>query len=529
MNTIRSCFATIVAFLVIAIGWWATDAVVCCNSSSVATVGGDVVASCQNKNRTFHTIEAIGGVTCDDDRTAVPVRKCCPLGQSYNPKERFCRPGRADGDEHLQRMVQLLRDEFRAVADAVMVGYDYEQPLCDAADVLVDVLTVEVSRLMDTYSSVLELPPGYCFDLTPSDELVARTCQPRDQICGQENYTCVHKCCKGDRMIVDDPNGPQCKQSMKPFKMYAYDHYRFEGPSSNSHGVSLSDNTVLPYYVEFNCSHGDKVNFEFVLTVNGSLYLFDEDLYVPDTEYCVEYSPVAKGNVVFICDVNAVFKIPRVRDSSIPLFHRASYVASAVCLALTLLVYNILPSLRNIRNYYVKCYIGHQFVSYVCVIAQISMENEKGRMCVIFGYISLFVFLSTLCWSNVICFDIYWMIRYNISINRNTSTSVRTIMYYFYSWGLPSIFVCSGFFFEYSQKKFLHELVPNFEAYGCFYYNMSGLGSVVFIMLPVFVILTVNLVLFRVTSNHSSRIKSELNELNRTDSNTENVLLHKEK
>ncbi|CAI6354792.1 unnamed protein product [Macrosiphum euphorbiae] len=76
MNTIRSCFAAIVAFLVVEIDWSVADAVVCCNSSSVSSGSG--VAYCQNENQKFHTVEAIGGGTCDDNRTALPVRKCCP-------------------------------------------------------------------------------------------------------------------------------------------------------------------------------------------------------------------------------------------------------------------------------------------------------------------------------------------------------------------------------------------------------------------------------------------------------------------
>lgn len=205
MNTVRSCFAAAAAvlLLVVAIGWSAADAAVCCNSSSVAGGGGVAVASCRNENRTFHTVETIGDGTCDDNRTAVPVRKCCPPDRPYDPEVRFCGPAGADGDEYQRRMMQRLRDGFPAAAAAVMVGYNYEPPKCDTAHVLVDLSVLEVRGLMEAANpSPVELPPGYCFDLTPSDELVARTCRPRDQYCGRGRYTCVNKCCKGDRMIV---------------------------------------------------------------------------------------------------------------------------------------------------------------------------------------------------------------------------------------------------------------------------------------------------------------------------------------
>ncbi|CAI6355701.1 unnamed protein product [Macrosiphum euphorbiae] len=100
-----------------------------------------------------------------------------------------------------------------------------------------------------------------------------------------------------------------------------------------------------------------------------TLRLTHEHHIVPHTEYCLGYSPVTDGVVAFICDADFVYMAERVRDTSLPSsFYRGSYVASAVCLALTLLAYNALPGLRNGRDYYVKCYTSHQFVSYIFVI-----------------------------------------------------------------------------------------------------------------------------------------------------------------
>eukprot|EP00102_Acyrthosiphon_pisum_P020084 XP_016657294.1 PREDICTED: uncharacterized protein LOC107882834 isoform X1 [Acyrthosiphon pisum] len=302
MNTVRLCFADTIAFLVVAIGWWAADAVVCCNSSSIVNGGG--VPSCQNENRTFHTVEAIGGVTCDDNRTAVPVRKCCPPGRPYDPEVGFCGPAGADDDEYLRRMMQRLRDGFRVVADAVVVGYDYEQPMCNATQVLVDVPTTEVSVLMEANPSVVELPPGYCFDLTPSDELVARTCRPRDQYCGQDGYTCVNKCCKRDKIIVVNDDGPNWKQSEKSFTLSAYE------TDAEGRPVGWSNSTVLPYCIDLPCFNKEILKDGFKLTTNGSLYRTDKDKLVPDTKYCLEYyteagTPMADtqptGVQAFIC------------------------------------------------------------------------------------------------------------------------------------------------------------------------------------------------------------------------------------
>jgi len=189
MNSVRSYFAATVAFLVVAIGWWAADAKICCNSSTVASGGGDVVASCQNKNRTFHTIEAYGGGgTCDDNQKAELVRKCCPLGQSYDMERKLCliRAG-VKGKKYLEQMMRMIGKLMYGPynsREVLMVGYNYyEQPLCDAGDVLFDVRTEDMGRMLKAYSSASELTQGYCYDLTPSDELVARTCHGAAVVC----------------------------------------------------------------------------------------------------------------------------------------------------------------------------------------------------------------------------------------------------------------------------------------------------------------------------------------------------------
>jgi len=164
MNTIRSCFTAAVAFIVVAIG---------------------------------------GRVASPMD--IVRARKCCPLNWPYDPEVRLCRLVGKDVDEYQQRMLNRLQRGFRVEANASLKMYYYEPPYCNATEVLVDVTTEEVNGLMEAHPSPIELPPGYCFDLTPSDELVAQTCRPRDQYCGRVGYTCVNKCCSAGYIYVEGP------------------------------------------------------------------------------------------------------------------------------------------------------------------------------------------------------------------------------------------------------------------------------------------------------------------------------------
>ncbi|XP_060857066.1 G-protein coupled receptor Mth2-like isoform X2 [Metopolophium dirhodum] len=513
MNTVRLRFADTVAFLVVAIGWSAADAVVCCNSSSVTSGGG--VAYCQNENRTFHTVEAFDGGACDDNQTALPVRKCCPPGQLYDPEVRFCGPAGEDDEEYLRRMMQRLRDGFRVVADAVMVGYDYEQPKCNATQVLVDVPAVEVRGLMEADPSAIVLPPGYCFDMTPSDELVSRTCRPRDQYCGRDGYTCVNKCCKHDQI------GRMCKQSDKPFTMSAYE------TDADGRPVGQSNSTVLPYNVEPSCITKQMVKDGFVLTTDGSIYLTGDRKRVPDVLYCVEYYAEAGAQVAtvlqaFVCGDDT-------SDSWFDLFLLVNSLASIVCLALTLLVYNTLPSLQNSRNCYVKPYIVCELVSFLCAVIKDIYKGIQGHSCVLYGYFQLFTYLASFCWLNVICFDIYWMLRYNISINKNKSISVRTIMYHIYCWGFSIVCVSTGYLFQYSQYESLQKLSPDIGDPFCWFKEKTRYGILIFYLIPSSIMLTANVILCFLTAIYFLRIKSELNGFKGSDSKTEIFLVYKEK
>ncbi|XP_016656140.1 probable G-protein coupled receptor Mth-like 2 [Acyrthosiphon pisum] len=486
MNTIRFCFTATVAFLVI-------------------TIGGR-------------------GASCEDN--IVRGRKCCPSDRLYDPEGRFCRPHGTDVEDYQQRLLKRVQREFRVPDNDVLRMYPHPPPYCNATEVLVDVPPVEVRGLMEAHPSPVELPPDRCFDLTPSDELVTRTCRPRDRYCGRANYTCVNKCCGVGRMFVYGPNHEDtwtCKKSEMLFTLSAYETDAGGSP------VGLSNNTVLPLNGGLSCDTTNLMDNRFMLTADGKLHLITVFgvWIIPETEYCVEYyafdGPMKTNNLTAQVCTNAI-------PPPVGFAYFVMLTASVVCLGLTLIVYATLPYLRNAHGYYVMFYMACQLVYFVCkMILNKIMNDLDSPLCIPFGYFFLFTTLSMCCWLNVICFDIYWMLRHNNSTNRNTSKSVRTIMYHIYCWGFSSIYVSTGYLFQHSQNKTLRELAPDIGIYRCYFYTYNHYGTLIFYWLPICGMLTTNLVLFLLTAMHCSRIKSELNKFKRTDSKTEMFFLYKER
>jgi len=142
-------------------------------------------------------IETFNDGKCDDNSTAVSIQKCCPLGQFYDANLNLCRLAGMDGVEHLQ----LIRDELRMLSDVLanadLVGYNYEMVHCNKMNYF------SCGKLNPQEKPFTSSFPSFrCFDQMPDDGLLFCTCFT---IAECMLNTCVRSCCMGDRMIVDGP------------------------------------------------------------------------------------------------------------------------------------------------------------------------------------------------------------------------------------------------------------------------------------------------------------------------------------
>lgn len=87
-------------------------------------------------------------------------------------------------------------------------------------------------------------------------------------------------------------------------------------------------------------------------------------------------------------------------------------ILSVACLIPTLLVYAILPELRNVHGKSLMCYLvclanGQT----VLAIVQLNNAETLSWLCVAFSYWIYFWFLAAFFWLNVISFDLWWTFR----------------------------------------------------------------------------------------------------------------------
>lgn len=179
----------------------------------------------------------------------------------------------------------------------------------------------------------------------------------------------------------------KCRTGETPFRVPVHE---FDGGGA----LLRSINTPLPYYQRLKCGNRDRLNRTgFRLIADGSLYRADTGERVPATGYCLEFEALAAadgqktGLDAYVCP--AVVFQKTVEDTTGSwkyVVMTVGFVPSIVCLVITLIVYAMLSSLRNVHGYYVMSYVACLLVSFVCLlVVQWMSDVVSNSLCELFG------------------------------------------------------------------------------------------------------------------------------------------------
>ncbi|KAJ9598187.1 hypothetical protein L9F63_011125, partial [Diploptera punctata] len=153
---------------------------------------------------------------------------------------------------------------------------------------------------------------------------------------------------------------------------------------------------------------------EFHILRNGSLrapYLFPYPL-MPD-DYCLEvFWENDEENVLpLIC-----FKEPP-PASSTPIqyiLYPIGLLISVPFLIATMLVYCLIPELRDLHGKSLACHVSCLAVAYVFLAAvQLVGDSMNEDICTAFAFVIHFSFVACFFWLNVLCIDTWWNVRAN--------------------------------------------------------------------------------------------------------------------
>lgn len=220
-------------------------------------------------------------------------------------------------------------------------------------------------------------------------------------------------------------------KSKVPFVSPIYDVTAHGGGGGDAL-VHSNGTRLLSYYERLGCKGRDKLDdATFKLFVNGSLFRSTKVDYLPAAQYCLEnHEPPDRPGVyileAYVCRADGVPGVPggvggggsgdggaagdaglSVEDTKGSWKYTVmlvGFVPSIVCLALTLLVYAMLSSLRNVHGYYVMCYVACLLMSFVCLLViQWMTDIIDSVLCKLFGMYIVYLCIAGIAAAGVKC------------------------------------------------------------------------------------------------------------------------------
>lgn len=113
---------------------------------------------------------------------------------------------------------------------------------------------------------------------------------------------------------------------------------------------------------------------------------------------------------------------------------------SVVFLIVTLIVYIVLPELRNLQGWNLMCYIGCLTIYYLCMFMAISLNIGDRTLCSTVGYLAYYFGQATFFWLNIMCIEIFTKIVIKSFQTSRSSDNVKLfVAFCAYGFGIPMI------------------------------------------------------------------------------------------
>uniref|UniRef100_A0A1L8DK28 Putative g protein-coupled receptor n=1 Tax=Nyssomyia neivai TaxID=330878 RepID=A0A1L8DK28_9DIPT len=258
-------------------------------------------------------------------------------------------------------------------------------------------------------------------------------------------------------------------------------------------------------------------NFEtdqFELQYSGTLKLVD-DAPRGKNEYCIART-IAQNHTeehpevhtrIFVCfpdQENAKFVI-----------YPIGMLLSVPFLVVTFLVYAIIPELRNLHGKCLMCYVLGLTVGYT-LLSLIHLEVPPSNfICTFMGFTAYFSFLVSFFWLNVMCIDIWWTFRGVRGIQRDADRK-KYIIYSVYAWGCAIVILSISLTMQFIDAV-PDSMKPGIGLESCFL-KSEKLTEFFYLYLPVIILISINLILFALTSFQIRTLQKETAAMNKGDS-----------
>ncbi|XP_055702005.1 G-protein coupled receptor Mth2-like isoform X3 [Phlebotomus papatasi] len=185
-------------------------------------------------------------------------------------------------------------------------------------------------------------------------------------------------------------------------------------------------------------------------------------------------------------------------------------------LVVTFLVYAFIPELRNLHGKSLMCYVlglavGYTFLSLV----HLEVPSDKEFWCIFMGFTGYFSFLVSFFWLNVMCIDIWWTFRGVRGVQRDVDRK-KYIIYSVYAWGCSIVILSIALGMQFS-KNVPDDMRPGIGVDSC-WLKGEKMTEFFYLYFPVIVLISVNVILFALTSIQIRKLQKETAAMNKGDS-----------
>ncbi|CAL1687357.1 unnamed protein product [Lasius platythorax] len=296
-----------------------------------------------------------------------------------------------------------------------------------------------------------------------------------------DNITCIPLCCPlGDR-LVDNKCIPEKNKYFFP-NVYGYTN---DSSESESKRVDELFQLVVhdPCQANYRLILHEDYN-DYMIFANGSLYLPYYKIFANSTSYCLAVVDGDKFKVIICSETfDEIFNTTtnnKISSINNILIYISPNIVCILLLLLTILIYSILPELRNAHGFMLRNYSGALCVAYIMWIVNFLTEADAVQYsaCITVAFFTYYSFLTSTIWLTVMSFDLWWTFRGFCSLQRNVRQREKRklVLYTIYTWGFSFIVAIICVSMDFISKDLPKILRPQFRAGNCWFAEREALA-----------------------------------------------------
>ncbi|EFX83091.1 hypothetical protein DAPPUDRAFT_240561 [Daphnia pulex] len=429
--------------------------------------------------------------TTSENQTVLEIQGNSSTRQEilFDEKIRCCK----SGTTYLKGLDQCVPNYVSTLYNESFPNYSFEDPsdgLTDCPDGYVSHSTEDFQLDNDTLlvgEKRLE-SNEFCINRveeenysTSPGKFVARYCVPDP--CGESG--CIRKCCPpGMAMVMkyyhDLSPISICEPHPVPFNLSLLRNSKNESIDANSFSIRGG--------LGIKCGKLPRDTiFDFSIRPDGQIVLHLENLPDEKTDqYCID-------NLVDEPNFNK-----QGEDSKGAILFGSLNLFSAIFLVGTLLVYSILPKMRNLHGVIVMCYLASMTVTNVfhAILMLVRGSDMPPGLCSTLAISLHFAYIASFSWLNVLCYGV-WRMFSSIRPPKHTSVLGKQFFYSsLYGWGIPFVFVVVGQILQHSDVP--DDIIkPGLASKLYCWFNHKHRGPlIVYLYAPMIVMIVANVFMF---------------------------------